>query len=333
VSSDVRVSAPTEDRHPGTTGIDTLSTLEVLRVLNNEDAKVAPAVAEILPELAVLVDTTVASLRAGGAVHYFGAGTSGRLAVLDAAELLPTFNAPPGLFTAHHAGGREALLRAVENVEDDVELGRAEAAGLRPGDIAIGLTASGRTPFVGGALEAARERGAVTALVTANPHAELATHADHLLAVHTGPEAVTGSTRLKAGTAQKLVLNTFSTAVMVRLGHTWSNLMVDVVATNAKLRGRVLRILQEASGAGEEESRTALEQAGGELKPALLSMLAGVGTVEARAAIERNGGSVATALKALQAQSGSSAAAAPSSSTIDATSNAAPAHVPTGEPA
>src|SRR6476620_6462068 len=230
----------------------------MLQLLNVEDAKVAPAVAEILPALAALVDATVASLQAGGCVHYFGAGTSGRLAVLDAAELLPTFNAPEGLFTAHHAGGP------------------AEAAGLRPGDIAVGLTASGRTPFVGGALARARELGAVTALVTANPQAELALAADHLLAVTTGPEAITGSTRLKAGTAQKLVLNAFSTAVMIRLGRTWSNLMVDVVATNAKLRGRVLRILQEASGAEEAPARTALEEADGELKPALLSLLAGV---------------------------------------------------------
>jgi N-acetylmuramic acid 6-phosphate etherase len=300
VSSDVSVSAPTEDRHPGTTGIDTLSTLEVLATLNAEDAKVAPAVATVLPSLAALVDATVAAIRAGGVVHYFGAGTSGRLAVLDAAELLPTFNAPPGLVTAHHAGGSAALLRAVENVEDDVELGRTEAAALHQGDIAIGLTASGRTPFVGGSLAAARERGAVTALITANPEAELAVLADHLLAVDTGPEAVTGSTRLKAGTAQKLVLNGFSTAVMIKLGRTWSNLMVDVVATNAKLRGRVLRILQEASGADEDQARTALEDAGGELKPALLSMLAGVGAAAARAALEAHHGSVAHALAALQ---------------------------------
>ena len=296
----MRVSAPTEDRHPGTRGIDTLSTLEMLQLLNGEDAKVAPAVAEVLPALAALVDATVASLQAGGCVHYFGAGTSGRLAVLDAAELLPTFNAPDGLFTAHHAGGPAALLRALENVEDDVEAGRAEAAGLRPGDIAVGLTASGRTPFVGGALARARELGALTALVTANPQAELAVAADHLLAVNTGPEAITGSTRLKAGTAQKLVLNAFSTAVMIRLGRTWSNLMVDVVATNAKLRGRVLRILQEASGAEEAAARAALEQADGELKPALLSLLAGVSAPVAREAIESSHGSVAQALAALQ---------------------------------
>jgi N-acetylmuramic acid 6-phosphate etherase len=349
------VSAPTEDRHPGTTGIDTLSTLEVLQVINGEDAKVAPAVAEVLPTLAALVDVAVESLRAGGAVHYFGAGTSGRLAVLDAAELLPTFNAPPGLFTAHHAGGTEALLRAVENVEDDVDLGRAEAGALRPGDIAIGLTASGRTPFVGGALTCARERGAVTALVTANPDAALAPLADHLLAVNTGPEAITGSTRLKAGTAQKLVLNTFSTAVMIRLGRTWSNLMVDVVATNAKLRGRVLRILQEASGAGEDEARVALEQAGGELKPALLSMLADIDAAAARTAIAGHGGSVAAALQSLQSRNGttgptgltgtaspptaistnspnttSTTASNPSSTT---TSNTTSHHVPTGESA
>jgi N-acetylmuramic acid 6-phosphate etherase len=272
----------------------------MLQLLNGEDAKVAPAVAEVLPALATLVDATVASLQAGGCVHYFGAGTSGRLAVLDAAELLPTFNAPEGLFTAHHAGGPAALLRAVENVEDDVEAGRGEAAGLRPGDIAVGLTASGRTPFVGGALARARELGAVTALVTANPQAELTFAADHLLAVNTGPEAITGSTRLKAGTAQKLVLNGFSTAVMVRLGRTWSNLMVDVVATNAKLRGRVIRILREATGADEAAARAALERAGGQLKPALLSLLAEVGPDVAREALEQHAGSVAHALRSLQ---------------------------------
>jgi N-acetylmuramic acid 6-phosphate etherase len=290
------VSAPTEDRHPGTTGIDTLSTLEVLRVLNTEDAKVAPAVAEVLPELAALVDAAVDSLRAGGAVHYFGAGTSGRLAVLDAAELLPTFNAPPGLFTAHHAGGQEALLRAVENVEDDVDLGRAEAAALRPGDIAIGLTASGRTPFVGGALAAARERGAVTALVTANPFAELGSLADHLLAVDTGPEAVTGSTRLKAGTAQKLVLNTISTLTMIRLGKTLGDLMVDVHATNEKLHARVRRIVVQATGAAPEEAGTALRESGGDARVAIVALLADVDTESARRRLAAAGGIVRKAL-------------------------------------
>jgi N-acetylmuramic acid 6-phosphate etherase len=301
VSSDVNVSAPTEERHPGSTSIDTVATLDILRLLNDDDAKVAPAVAEVLPDLAALVDRAVDAIRLGGRVHYFGAGTSGRLAVLDAAELLPTFNAPDGLFVAHHAGGMGALLKAVENVEDDEAAGRAEAASVRPGDVVVGLTASGRTPFVGGALKCAKEVGATTALVTSNPDADLAVHADHLLVARTGPEVLTGSTRLKAGTAQKLILNSFSTAVMIRLGRTWSNLMVDVVATNAKLRGRVVRILQEATGATEEQARAALQSAGGELKPALLAMLARTDATTARAAIAAHHGSVAHALTTLTA--------------------------------
>jgi N-acetylmuramic acid 6-phosphate etherase len=189
----------------------------------------------------------------------------------------------------------------VENVEDDEDAGRTAADSVAAGDVVIGLTASGRTPFVGGALQRARELGAVTALVTSNPHPGLAAHADHVLVADTGPEVLTGSTRLKAGTAQKLVLNSFSTAVMIRLGRTWSNLMVDLVATNAKLRGRVVRILQEATGADEARARAALELAGGELKPALLSLLAGIDTDTARNAVADHDGSVAEALAAVQA--------------------------------
>ncbi len=294
-----RVSAPTEERHPDSADVDRLSTLEVLQLLNAQDATVAVAVAEVLPELALLVEGAVARIRRGGSVHYFGAGTSGRLAVLDAAELRPTFNAPPGLFVAHHAGGIEALVSAVENVEDDADLGRQEARAVGPGDVAIGLTASGRTPFVAGALTLARERGALTALVTAHPGAEIGPHVDHLLAPVTGAEVVTGSTRLKAGTAQKLVLNGFSTAVMIGLGRTWSNLMVDVVATNAKLRGRVVRILRDATGVDEDEARRALADAGGELKPALLALLSGIPADEAHRLLELHDGSVAAAFRTL----------------------------------
>jgi len=301
--SDVRVSAPTEERHPGTSGIDTASALEIVTLMNEADRTVADAVAEALPELARLVDHAVAAIRAGGHVHYFGAGTSGRLAVLDAAELLPTFNAPEGLFVAHHAGGPAALLNAVENVEDDVELGRADAESVAPNDIVIGLTASGRTPYVRGALMCAREIGARTALVTANPGSELTAYVDSVLVADTGAEVLTGSTRLKAGTAQKLILNAFSTAVMIRLGRAWSNLMVDVVATNAKLRGRVLRILQEATGASDDDARAALEDADGQLKPALLSLLAGVPVVEALRALADHGDSVASALAAVTGSS------------------------------
>ena len=300
------VSAPTEERHPGTHAIDSMSTLDLLRALNDEDARVAPAVLQILPELAVAVDLAVERIRAGGTIHYFGAGTSGRLAVIDAAELMPTFNAPDGLFVAHHAGGVEALLKAVENVEDNLELGTQEASVIGPHDVVIGITASGRTPYVAGALSVARARGALTVLITANPQAELAGQVEHLLAVDTGPEVITGSTRLKAGTAQKLVLNSFSTAVMVLLGHTWSNLMVDVVATNAKLRGRIVRILCEASGADEIAARNALGLASGELKPALISLLAGVDPDTARGALENHQGSVSQALRSFLAADGHS---------------------------
>jgi N-acetylmuramic acid 6-phosphate etherase len=300
--TEVSVSAPTEERHQGTHALDSMSTLELLQTLNDEDARVAPAVRQALPQLTVVVDLAVERIRAGGSVHYFGAGTSGRLAVIDAAELMPTFNAPDGMFVAHHAGGAGALLRATENVEDDAELGARDASVVAPGDVVLGLTASGRTPYVAGALATARARGAMTVLVTANPRAELAGQVDHLLAVDTGPEVITGSTRLKAGTAQKLVLNSFSTAVMVRLGRTWSNLMVDLVATNAKLRGRVIRILREASGCDELAARNALEQACGELKPALLSLLAGVEPDLAGRALEAHQGSVAEALRAIQTQ-------------------------------
>lgn len=298
VSDVVHVSAPTEERNPASVGIDRMSALEVLQLLNVEDTSVPAAVRAVLPELARLVDAAVVRIRAGGTVHYFGAGTSGRLAVIDAAELPPTFNSPPGLFVAHHAGGTGALLEALENVEDDEPAGRREAAALTAQDVAIGLTASGRTPFVAGALEVARERGALTALVTAHPESTIGSVVDHLVAPATGAEAVTGSTRLKAGTAQKLVLNGFSTAVMIALGRTWSNLMVDVVATNAKLRGRVVRILREATGADEPAARQALSDADGELKPALLQLLSGIPAAEGRLLLDAHDGSVAAALGA-----------------------------------
>lgn len=290
------VRSPTEDRNPATAGIDALDTLGLLQALNEEDAKVAPAVRAVLPQLAGLVDVAVARIRAGGSVHYVGAGTSGRLAVLDAAELLPTFHVPDGMFVAHLAGGQGAFVRALENVEDDPAQGAATVAEVGAGDVVVGLTASGRTPFVAGALDHAGRVGAATALITANPRPELADLAEHVIAPDTGAEAVTGSTRLKAGTAQKLVLNAFSTAIMVRLGRTWSNLMVDMVATNAKLRGRMLRILAEASGADTDTCRAALERSGGDLKPALVHLLGGLDVATARELLARHDGVVAAAL-------------------------------------
>jgi N-acetylmuramic acid 6-phosphate etherase len=294
-----RVDAPTERRNPDTAEIDQLSTPDVLRLLNREDRTVPEAVGQVLPQLAEAVDRAVAALRSGGRVHYVGAGTSGRLAVLDAAELVPTYNAPPDWFVAHQAGGAEALQHAVEGAEDDADAGAAVAESeIGPNDFALGLTASGRTPFVLGALTAARRRGASTALVSSNPEAERAP-AEIVLAVPTGPEPVTGSTRMKAGTAQKLVLTSFSTAVMIRLGRTYSNLMVSLVATNAKLRGRTLRILREATGCAEHECADALAAASGDLKTALVHLLSGAEVQRAGEALRAADGQVRGALREL----------------------------------
>jgi N-acetylmuramic acid 6-phosphate etherase len=296
----VQVDSPTELRNPDTTDIDQLATLDILREINGEDATVPYAVAAVLPALARLVDFAVQALVDGHRVHYVGAGTSGRLAVLDAAELVPTFNIPRDWFVAHHAGGVPALLTAVENAEDDEAAGAAEMRlHAQQGDVVVGLTASGRTPFVVGALRAAKLAGARTSLVSANPGAAANADVDVPIAVNTGPEAIAGSTRMKAGTAQKLVLTSFSTAVMIRFGRTYSNLMVSMRATNAKLRGRTLRILHEATGAPVEECAYALAAANGDLKVALVHLLSGVDTPAAEAALAAAAGHVRHALAAL----------------------------------
>jgi len=293
-----RVGGPTEARNPRTVGIDRASTLGILELLNAEDAGVPAAVAKVLDRLAVAVDLADERVRAGGRVHYFGAGTSGRLAVLDAAELYPTFGLEPGTVVAHHAGGSQALERAVEGAEDDAALGARDAAAVTGADVAIGLTASGRTPYVGGALAAARRAGAATVLVTSNPAPPLAGDADVVIAVDTGPEAIAGSTRLKAGTAQKLVLNSFSTALMIRLGKTYSNLMVGLVPTNSKLHGRVVRLLVDATGLPPPECRHALAAAGGDARVALVTLLAGCTPDQARTALAATGGVVRDAAAA-----------------------------------
>jgi N-acetylmuramic acid 6-phosphate etherase len=295
----LRVDAPTEQRNQATVDLDLMPTEALLRVINDEDQQVAPAVQRALPELARAVDLAADVLRGGGGVHYFGAGTSGRLATLDAAELAPTFNLEPGRVVAHHAGGSAALEAAVENVEDDVESGRAEAAALGAGDCAVGLTASGRTPFVAGALEKAREVGATTVLVSANPRAEIASLADVHVCVETGPEVLAGSTRMKAGTAQKMVLNAFSTALMVRLGRTYSNLMTNVVAKNAKLSGRMVTILAEATGRDVPTCSRVLAESGNSLQLALVVLLADAGRDRAEWALRESGGVVRAALRLL----------------------------------
>lgn len=290
------VLAPTEERNPRTVDIDLRSTLDVLRLINDEDALVAGAVRAVLPTLAEAADLAVEALRAKHRVHYFGAGTSGRIAVLDAAELIPTYDIPPDLVVAHHAGGLAALARSSEGVEDDVELGAGDAAAVQAGDVAIGLTASGRTPYVTGALREAQRRGASTVLISANPNAELGVEVDIHVGVDTGPEAIAGSTRMKAGTAQKLLLNAFSTALMVRLERTYSNLMVAVAATNDKLRGRVVRILVEATGRDPQACADVLEQADGDVRVALVALLTDVPVSQAGKALVDVGGGVRRAV-------------------------------------
>jgi N-acetylmuramic acid 6-phosphate etherase len=286
----------TEQRNPRTADIDIVPTEQVLRLLNAEDATVAGEVAKALPVLAVVVDKVVDCVRAGGQVHYFGAGTSGRMAVLDAAEVVPTFGLDQGVFIAHHAGGDRALGTAVEDAEDDVSLGENDARSVSAADVAIGITASGRTPYVAGALTTARLAGAVTVLVSSNPIAPLAGLADHVVVVDTGPEAIAGSTRLKAATAQKLVLNALSTAAMVRLGRTFSNLMVSLSGTNDKLRGRQLTILTEATGADEAVCRDQLARCAGDLRLAMLCLLSGMEPEAAAKALADADGSIRGAL-------------------------------------
>ena len=254
-------------RNDRTTEIDTVGTLELLRLLNAEDAMVAGAVAAIVPTLAEVVDRTVVRVRDGGHVHYFGAGSSGRIGVLDAAEVVPTFGVDASLFVAHHAGGESAVAHAVEGAEDRESLGRQAAA------------------------------GALTVLVSSNLSAPLADLADRTLLVDTGPEAIAGSTRLKASTAQKMILNSLSTAVMIRLGRTYSNLMVSMSGTNEKLRERQVFILMEISGATEAASRAELARSGGDLRLAMLCLLSGLEPVAAANALAA-GGSIRAALAA-----------------------------------
>ncbi|GAA1550857.1 MULTISPECIES: N-acetylmuramic acid 6-phosphate etherase [Brevibacterium] len=305
--------SPTEQRNPRSAGLDDLDTLGVLQVMNEEDQAVLTAVAGALPQLAELVDIAAERMRRGGTVHYFGAGTSGRLGVLDASELLPTFNLEPGRVVGHIAGGQAALVNAVENAEDSAADGRLIGGELGPDDVAIGIAASGSTAYVRGALEAAGEAGAHTVLISNNPHAPVAEAAAAHIVLDTGPEVITGSTRLKAGTAQKLTLNGFSTALMIALGRTWRNLMVSVVATNSKLRERTVRILCEAADLSDAQARELLERTGGDLKTALVVAFTSATPTAAAQRLEDNDGSVKAAIAAVTGVGGfrSSAAAAP----------------------
>ncbi|MEU6972254.1 N-acetylmuramic acid 6-phosphate etherase [Kitasatospora aureofaciens] len=259
-------------------GIDRLPTLDLLNLMNAEDRTVPAAVAGQLAAIAAVVDAAAARMARGGRLVYAGAGTAGRLGVLDAAECPPTFGTDPGLVVGLIAGGRTAVTEAVEGAEDRTDLAEADVAalGLTPADTLVGVSASGRTPYPLAAVRAARAAGALTVGLACNRGSALAAAADLGIEVEVGPEVLAGSTRLKAGTAQKLVLNLLSTAVMVRLGRTYGNLMVDLRATNAKLRDRARRIVAEATGADEDAVRRALAATDGRAKDAVLVLLADV---------------------------------------------------------
>jgi N-acetylmuramic acid 6-phosphate etherase len=294
----------TELRLAASEKLDEMAAIEVLRLLNTEDARAVTAAEAALPALAALVDSALERVRAGGRVHYFGAGTSGRLGVLDAAELVPTFGVEPTLVQGHIAGGALAIVSAVEDSEDSDSDGRRDVVeAVAAGDVVIGLTVSGTTPYVRAALDESRRRGALTALITSNPRSPLATLSDHLIVVDTGREVLTGSTRLKAGTATKIALNGFSTALMVGLGRTYSNLMVAVVATNEKLRERTLRILADVVGGERDENERLLEASGGDLRVAVVAALSGSSPSEAASALADAGGSVRHAVLRLTPES------------------------------
>ncbi|MFE4592972.1 N-acetylmuramic acid 6-phosphate etherase [Streptomyces laurentii] len=268
----------TEAFRPELADIDRLPTLDIARIMNGEDRTVPAAVAGQLPALAAAIDATAARMARGGRLLYLGAGTAGRLGVLDASECPPTFNTDPAQVVGLIAGGPGAMVQAVEGAEDSKELAAADldALKLTAEDTVVGISASGRTPYAIGAVEHARAQGALTIGLSCNADSPLAAAAEHGIEIVTGPELITGSTRLKAGTAQKLVLNMISTITMIRLGKTYGNLMVDVRASNDKLQARSRRIVALATGAPDERIESALAAADGEVKTAVLMILAGV---------------------------------------------------------
>lgn len=289
----------TERRNPRSRGIDRKATLEILRLMNREDAGVAQAIRRELPQIAKAVDAIVNGLRGGGRLIYVGAGTSGRQAVLDAAECPPTFGTPPKMVQAILAGGERALRVASEDAEDSAANGARELGkfGLTRNDVVVGVSASGRTPFVLGALRFARGKGATTVALTSNPGSAITRAAEIAIEADTGAEVISGSTRLKAGTAQKMVLNMLSTASMVRLGRVYDNWMIHLALTNGKLRQRGVQILREITGAKASAAEHALRQAGHNLPAAIVMLKTGASAQEARRLVSASGGNVRQAIE------------------------------------
>lgn len=289
----------TERRNEATFGLDTMSVAQACNLMNAEDHRVANAVQQQLPEIQKVIEQTIAHFKKGGRLIYLGAGTSGRLGVLDAAECVPTFGVSPDLVVGLIAGGMKAMTVAVEGAEDDAALGKQDLVDLKltPNDMVIGIAASGRTPYVIGALDYAREIGAGTGTISCNKDAEISKHADYPIEVDCGPEFLTGSTRLKSGTAQKLILNMISTISMIGIGKVYNNLMVDVKPTNEKLVARAKRIIQEATGCEATEAAKAFEAAGHDVKVAITMVLVDGTAEEARNRLAKADGFVREAIK------------------------------------
>lgn len=287
-----------EARNPNSMSIDLLPTEEVLAIMNREDALVPDAVARVIPQIAKAVDEIVRAFRQGGRLIYIGAGTSARLGVLDASECPPTFSVPEGMVVGLIAGGPKAILHAVEGAEDDTEEGKRnlQEISLSSMDVVVGIAVSGRTPYVVGALSYAQSIGAKTISLACNPHSTLADMADIAISPVVGPEVVTGSTRLKSGTAQKLVLNMLTTASMIRIGKTYENLMVDVTISNQKLHARAIRIIAEATGCSADVAEIHLAKSDNNVKLAILMILTGLQVAEAQAALLRHDGFLRKAL-------------------------------------
>ena len=289
----------TEQANPATGEIDRMSPLEIVQAINAEDEKVAQAVKQVLPNVATAIEKIATRLRAGGRLIYAGAGTSGRLGALDASECPPTFNLPPDMVIACLAGGPQAFDRAHEDLEDSAEAGRADLEKLKvtDRDVVVGITASGRTPYARGAIAYAREQNALTIGIVCNANTPLEQEVDIIIAPLVGPEVIAGSTRLKAGTAQKMVLNMLSTGTMILLGKTFGNLMVDVQATNYKLRQRALSIVRQATGLDMDDAENLLVAAGDDVKTAILTARAHISPEQARARLAAHGNVLRAALE------------------------------------
>lgn len=287
-----------EQTNPESNQLDILTTLDLVTLINQEDHKVAPAISKVLPSIAKCVDEAVKSIQQGGRLIYIGAGTSGRLGILDAAECRPTFSVPDNLVVGVIAGGNTAIQHAVEGAEDNFEQGIADlkALSLCAKDTLVGIAASGRTPYVLGALNYAQSLGCKTAGISCNQNSQLLTTADIAILANVGPEVLTGSTRMKAGTAQKLILNMLSTATMVKLGKTFGNLMVDVNATNAKLEARAVRIVMQATECTKDVAQRALQQSSNQAKLAILMVLTGLDVTEAKTLLDAQKGYLRNAI-------------------------------------